>query len=309
MPSTRHLVIAGTGRAGTTFLVEYLRACGLDTGPSDMAYHDRPRAGLERSLLDDRSAYVVKDPWFYEIAPLLDLDDVTIDAVIVPVRDLRAVAASRLRNELADLAEQGLPPGRYAMGRVPGGALYPLDIESQMRTVAVGQALLLQWCVEHSIDVCLLAYPRLATDSEYLYEQLRPHLPASLTRERAAAAFEQVSRPAEPVDDAIAAASHERLQAELAALHTLVAEQRASAADARAALAMATAALAQAQVKVRDLEARLSGQSAEAAQATAAELRRLEEAVEVLTASEAYRVGRAVTWPARHAKRLLLRRP
>lgn len=308
MPPTRHLVIAGTGRAGTTFLVEYLAACGLDIGASDMAYYDRPRAGLERSLLGDRSAYVVKDPWFYEIAPLLDLDEVAIDVVVIPVRDLRAVAASRLRNEFADLAEQGFPPGRYAMGRVPGGALYPLDLESQMRTVAVGQALLLQWCVEHSIDVRLLAYPRFVDDGEYLYEQLRPHLPAALTREQAATAFEGVRRPAEPVDDAVGAVSDERFRAELVALHTLVAEQRASAADARAQLATAIAELERVQAKVRDLEARLSGQCAEMAQEAAAELRRLQEAVEVLTASEAYRVGRAVTWPARHAKRLLRRR-
>ena len=308
MSSTRHLVIAGTGRAGTTFLVEYLGACGLDIGAPDMAYYDRPRAGLERSLLGDRSAYVVKDPWFYEIAPLLDLDEVTIDAVIVPVRDLRAVAASRLRNELADLVEQGFPAGRYAMGRVPGGVVYPLDIESQMRTLAVGQALLLQWCVEHSIEVRLLAYPRLVDDGDYLYEQLRAHLPASLTREQAATAFECVRRPAEPVDDALAGASDERVRAEVAALHTLVAEQRASAADAHAKLAAAMAELEQARTKLRDLEAHLSHQSVDAAQATAAELRRLEEAVEVLTASEAYRVGRAVTWPVRHAKRLLMGR-
>ncbi len=39
-----------------------------------------------------------------------------------------------------------------------------------------------------------------------------------------------------------------------------------------------------------------------------AEVHRLQTAITELEASEAYRVGRAVTWPARHLKRLLLRR-
>ncbi len=38
MTMQHHAVIAGTGRAGTTFLVEFLAACALDVGD------DRPTA-------------------------------------------------------------------------------------------------------------------------------------------------------------------------------------------------------------------------------------------------------------------------
>ena len=47
-----HAVIAGTGRAGTTFLVEFLGACGLDVGAAleDDRRFERARAGRETAL-------------------------------------------------------------------------------------------------------------------------------------------------------------------------------------------------------------------------------------------------------------------
>ena len=46
------ILISGTGRAGTTFLVQLLTELGLDTGYSDpervaMTYSEQARAGLE----------------------------------------------------------------------------------------------------------------------------------------------------------------------------------------------------------------------------------------------------------------------
>ena len=66
-PRRRHAVIAGTGRAGTSFLVRFLKACGLDTGATEMPFDARARAGLERNLLDEGAAYVVKDPWLFVV--------------------------------------------------------------------------------------------------------------------------------------------------------------------------------------------------------------------------------------------------
>ena len=60
------LIITGTGRAGTTFLVRLLGELGLDTGyhPPDWQknFYAHSQAGLERDLTDPRGPYVVKNP-------------------------------------------------------------------------------------------------------------------------------------------------------------------------------------------------------------------------------------------------------
>ena len=67
----RHLVIAGTGRAGTSFLVRYLTELGLDTTltrKGDAADWDtEANAGLEDLVVAGKSLpYVVKSPWIGE---------------------------------------------------------------------------------------------------------------------------------------------------------------------------------------------------------------------------------------------------
>ena len=82
-----HVVIAGTGRAGTSFLVRFLNQCGLDTGSSTDTFDERTRAGLEHNLLDKHAPYVVKDPWLFTYCEGVDLGAVTVDALLVPVRE------------------------------------------------------------------------------------------------------------------------------------------------------------------------------------------------------------------------------
>jgi hypothetical protein len=43
----RHVIIAGTGRAGTSFLMELLHELGIDIGRDRLIYHAEARAGLE----------------------------------------------------------------------------------------------------------------------------------------------------------------------------------------------------------------------------------------------------------------------
>ena len=98
----RHLVIAGTGRAGTSFLVRYLTELGLDTTltrKGDAADWDaEANAGLEDLVVAGKSLpYVVKSPWIGEyVEQVVKQDRFKIDAFIVPVRDLVEVATSRV---------------------------------------------------------------------------------------------------------------------------------------------------------------------------------------------------------------------
>jgi len=90
----KHLIIAGTGRAGTSFLVRYLTELGLDTTLArngDRASWDaEANAGLENLLVSGANLpYVIKSPWISEyVEQILKEERFKIDAFIVPVRDL-----------------------------------------------------------------------------------------------------------------------------------------------------------------------------------------------------------------------------
>ncbi len=60
-----HIIISGTGRAGTTFLVQLLTELGLNTGfPNSQAQIDpNCNAGMEVDIRDPNAPYIVKSPW------------------------------------------------------------------------------------------------------------------------------------------------------------------------------------------------------------------------------------------------------
>jgi hypothetical protein len=165
---SRHLVIAGTGRAGTTALVQLLEACGLSTGSDDLRYFKTSRAGLERDLAADDAPYVVKQPYLSEeLGQIIDegLDSDRIDAVILPLRDLEDAAASRIQV----FREHGL--------RSPGGLWRSLRPSVQRRALAEAEHRLLMTTAEHGIRVVTLNFPRFVEDPGYAWARLAPVLP------------------------------------------------------------------------------------------------------------------------------------
>jgi hypothetical protein len=169
MRASRHLLIAGTGRAGTTALVELLEACGLDAGASGLKYFEGARAGLERKFVGDGSPHLVKHPYISEYLENLiadGFDPGRIDAIVVPIRDLRQSAASRIEV----FSRDGV--------RVPGGLWRSRRPGLQLRTLAESEHRLFQTAAEHGIPVVLLAFPKFVNDAEYAWAQLKPVLPA-----------------------------------------------------------------------------------------------------------------------------------
>lgn len=57
-----HTIISGTGRAGTTFLVELLTQLGLDTQADKLGYSINAHAGLEADITLPNAPYIVKNP-------------------------------------------------------------------------------------------------------------------------------------------------------------------------------------------------------------------------------------------------------
>jgi hypothetical protein len=190
--ASKHAVIAGTGRSGTSFLVRFLEACGLDAATGDEAWFERAGAGHEHNLQTEEDLpYVVKDPWFFSYCRRLDLNRLQIDALIVPIRDLMAAAESRVHQERIALTETWLAEEEdlQVAGTTPGGVLFSLDVVDQSRLLAVGFHNLLQWAAEQELPLFLPSFPRMVHDPDHLIGVLWPWLGQHCTREAAQAAF------------------------------------------------------------------------------------------------------------------------
>ena len=186
-----HVVIAGTGRTGTTFLVKLLTNLGLDTGfkPYEFYVFKESRAGLEINLLKAHSPpYIVKDPAFFEyVEEVLDNEHLQLDCVILPMRDLQAAAESRRQVEISSR------PGSYKQGHAPGG-LIGADGASQETVLLDGFYRLMLSLSKANVPVILLHYPTLLYDRDYLYGKLNGLFPGTGCQEFSAV-FDKTVEP------------------------------------------------------------------------------------------------------------------
>src|SRR4029077_20569812 len=86
-----HVIISGTGRAGTAFLVQLLPELGLETGFPDPFSNVFPNcdAGMEWDIRQPDAPYIVKNPRLCDSLDALVQDGgVVIDRAIIPVRNL-----------------------------------------------------------------------------------------------------------------------------------------------------------------------------------------------------------------------------
>jgi hypothetical protein len=193
-----HLLIAGTGRAGTSFLVRWFAAMGLRT---HLAAHHTPmwnedaNAGLEDLPVDPDwkgAPYVMKSPWLVEVIDeVLANKRIVLDGVIIPVRDLTEAATSRVVQEMQTMHRRhpmmaGLSRSFEQWGTTPGGVVYSLDPVDQARLLAVSFHRLVQRLVRADVPVVLLDFPRLAQDADYLFAKLQRFVSGSRKEARAA---------------------------------------------------------------------------------------------------------------------------
>jgi hypothetical protein len=164
-PQFEHkVIITGTGRAGTTFLVRLLSAMGLDTGISDRnwdrKYFEHCNAGLEHEILDPKTPYIVKNPALCQsLAGALATGRFVIDHAYIPIRELAAVAASR--------AAVG---GAY--GSRPGGLWGTSDPGMQGAVMGEHFHGLIHTLVAHEIPHTFILFPKMVTDPTYTYRKL-----------------------------------------------------------------------------------------------------------------------------------------
>lgn len=170
----KHIIITGTGRSGTTFLVQLLTNLGLETGfsPQNMPLYENARSGLEYDVRAEDAPYIVKNPWFCDYADeVLKRDDIQIEHIFVPMRDLHAAAESRQHVVENTISKIPLIPSQ-----VPGG-LWHTDNRDEQEEILLQQIYKLALALSDTmIPLTLLRYPRLTNDSSYLYQKLKPIL-------------------------------------------------------------------------------------------------------------------------------------
>jgi len=187
MSPRHHVVITGTGRAGTTFLVELLTHLGLDTGfePNSVKQQkgQHGRAGLEHDIRKANCPFVVKSPWFCEFAEeVVSRNDILIEHIFIPVRNLNAAAESR-----RFVAKTGSKMGGlwHTESSEPG-------VQESILLRKIYKLVLAISGIE--IPITLMRYPKLTNYAHYLFRKLSPIL-KGVSFERFDEAFNAVVRP------------------------------------------------------------------------------------------------------------------
>jgi len=169
------IIIAGTGRAGTTFLVQLFTALGFNTGVSLHEAMEKvdaiSNAGLERPLLNETNPYVIKSPWFADLLlEALENQCIEIYAALIPIRDLFEAAESRRRVHF-EASARGLHPETQ-----PGGLWYTADPAAQEPILAMQFYRTIFSLVKFDTKMILLEFPRLVHDGGYIFRKLAPLL-------------------------------------------------------------------------------------------------------------------------------------
>lgn len=170
-----NILITGTGRAGTTFLMRLLTFLELDTGFTRDDMNDSifrvSNSGLER---DDLKHKYVKQMNFYHSIPALKD---RLECVWLPVRDVDATSKSRER-----------------LGFVAGGMWCARTLAEQRTQNIQVIGTVLHDCTVHNVPLKVIDFKRMVTDCDYLFDTLGLGVP----RERFRAAYDEASQHSVP---------------------------------------------------------------------------------------------------------------
>ena len=179
----KRILIDGSGRAGTSFLVMLLTRLGVNTGflPYEEDYRSGVRGGCEIGVTDldmwNEVPKVVKSPMFIERnrADILG-DKIKFKHVIIPVRDIEKAARSRIQT--------GIGTGTTS------------ELE-QTKIIAKALGVALEVCTLKEIPMTTMIFPRLVEDEDYCYQKLSEVF--KLNRKKFEKVFKELANPSQIV--------------------------------------------------------------------------------------------------------------
>ena len=187
-----HIIISGTGRAGTTFLVQYLTAIGFDTGYSIeealTAVDEISFAGLEQNYYARKFPYVVKSPYLTDhLGTLLAQRRMRVAYAIIPMRDLFGAAQSR-RRVYWELAARGLNPLKHF-----GTIWKTKNPNNQESALAIQLYKIIVTLAQYDVPTQFLIYPDFVKAHDTLYACLGHILSLhGVSREESLQAYQRV---------------------------------------------------------------------------------------------------------------------
>ena len=153
------ILITGTGRCGTTFLIKLFSFLGFDTGFNETNYANfifsNCNAGMEKHYA--AKFHVLKNPQFLlQIKHIYtDKENIKIKKVIIPIRDYAESAQSR---------------SNY--GKSCGGLWNAKNSEEQISYYNKMMSNYIYIATKYDIHTLFLDFDRMVNDKTYLFEKL-----------------------------------------------------------------------------------------------------------------------------------------
>ena len=163
MSKPNKILITGTGRCGTTFLMRLFAHLEMPNGvkaeSTERGIFSNCNSGLE---LDVHLTNVARSPYILKCPSYIDKLDsavkkVEIDWLIMPIREYQEAAQSR--------ADHGRAAGGYLRG-----SNMQTELAGAYKAIAHGIKIMTQ----HDIPFILLDFGRMVSDHTYLYNKLEP---------------------------------------------------------------------------------------------------------------------------------------
>lgn len=184
--SSGRIFVSGTGRAGTSFLMQLFTDLGLDTGfevslekgavdklpnaTNSPVYFETARAGFERNIFLHNNPLIVKSPYLCDHVDDLILSGIKIRHLVIPIRDVAQAAQSRRFVQKATKGESD-------SGAVAGGLWDTENAKEQEEVLALKLCRLIEAGARNNIPMTFLSFPHFVRDADYTYDKLRFMLP------------------------------------------------------------------------------------------------------------------------------------
>lgn len=153
------ILITGTGRCGTTFLIKLFTFLNFDTGFTKENYYSsiskNCNSGMEKKY--NENYYILKNPTFMRNIEYIAKDtSIKIKYVIIPVRDLVASAKSRVKH-----------------GHQDGGLWNAKDEFTQIKFYKDIIANYISVSTKYEINTIFIDFDKMVTEPSYLFNKIR----------------------------------------------------------------------------------------------------------------------------------------